>query len=295
MLAKVYPLKVSSENTEEVLVAYQKYLEATHSAGSIKTYTASIRSFFLWCEERNVSPLTCTAIDLVDFREDKKNELSVKTVNRLLTVVKVFNQWLAETKQIPTYQFNQVKLIPTAKQAQPKWLNRTEQSAFMRAVLNADNMRDELIIRLMLQAGLRVAEVASLTKECFSVSERKGDVRLFGKGGKFRTVPLCNDIRRPLLVWFENVKKILWPTKHGTAISSRAIRQMVEKYAYNAKLQNVSPHTLRHTFCKELVKKGVFLEVVAELAGHSNLETTRLYTVPGEEELQHAADRLNWE
>ncbi|MCD5401890.1 hypothetical protein LR013_04815, partial [candidate division NPL-UPA2 bacterium] len=61
MLAKVYPLKVSTENPEEVLTVYQKHLEVTHSTGSIKTYTASIRSFFLWCEERNVSPLTCTA------------------------------------------------------------------------------------------------------------------------------------------------------------------------------------------------------------------------------------------
>ena len=53
--------------------------------------------------------------------------------------------------------------------------------------------------------------------------------------------------------------------------------------------------TLGHTFCKELVNKGAPLGVVAELAGHSSLETTRLYTVPGEEELQHAVDRLNWE
>ena len=58
MLAKVYPLKVSSENPEEVLTAYQKHLEATHSAASIRTYIASIKNFVRWCEERNISPLT---------------------------------------------------------------------------------------------------------------------------------------------------------------------------------------------------------------------------------------------
>ncbi len=278
-----------------LLKAFQNHLQTTHAPSSVRSYTASVRGFFQWCEKKSIDPVTCTAIDLVDFREEKKNELAVKTVNRLLTVVKVFNRWLADMKEIPVCQLGKAKLIPEVKKAQPKWLNRTEQAALIRAVLNADNLRDELIVRLMLQAGLRVAEVASLTKECFSVSERKSDVKLFGKGGKFRTVPLCNDIRRPLLVWFEDARKILWATKHGTPISSRAIRQMVEKYAYTAKLEAVSPHTLRYTFCKELVNKDTPLQIVAELAGHSSLETTRLYTVPGEEELQQAVDRLSWE
>lgn len=70
---------------------------------------------------------------------------------------------------------------------------------------------------------------------------------------------------------------------------------MVAKYAYNAKLEDVSPHTLRHTFCKELLNKGIDLTVVAQLAGHSSIETTRLYVTPGEQELQQAVEKLNWE
>lgn len=77
--------------------------------------------------------------------------------------------------------------------------------------------------------------------------------------------------------------------------SHASAKQMVEKYAYIARLGEASPHTLRHTFCKELVNKNTPLQIVAELAGHANLETTRLYTVPGEEELQQAVEKLSWE
>jgi len=66
----------------------------------------------------------------------------------------------------------------------------------------------------------------------------------------------------------------------------------VVRFAKKAGLKNVAPHTLRHSFAKALIDAGVPLEKVATLLGHSNLNTTRIYTAPGEEDLEDAVGKL---
>jgi integrase/recombinase XerC len=72
------------------------------------------------------------------------------------------------------------------------------------------------------------------------------------------------------------------------AISPRA----VQRFAKKAELKNVTPHTLRHSFAKALIDAGVSLDKVAMLLGHSNLNTTRIYTTPGEEDLEDAVGKI---
>ena len=75
----------------------------------------------------------------------------------------------------------------------------------------------------------------------------------------------------------------------------RAVERIVEKYARRAGLAGVSPHTLRHTFCRKLLEEGVPLNEVALLAGHTSLNTTARYTVPRESDLEKSVDKLSWE
>ncbi len=69
---------------------------------------------------------------------------------------------------------------------------------------------------------------------------------------------------------------------------------MIRTLADRAKLEEVTPHSLRHSFAKNLVNEGVGLEQVAKLLGHANLETTRLYTTPSEADLQAATEKVSW-
>ncbi|WP_192868153.1 site-specific integrase, partial [Calderihabitans maritimus] len=79
------------------------------------------------------------------------------------------------------------------------------------------------------------------------------------------------------------------------SLSPRAIEYLLAKYAYDARLEGVTPHVLRHTFCKSLIDAGESLDRVAVLAGHSNLNTTARYTRPSDKDLQRAVERLAWE
>ena len=69
----------------------------------------------------------------------------------------------------------------------------------------------------------------------------------------------------------------------------------MEKYARQAGLEDVSPHTLRHSFAKQLLDEGVDLVTVSALLGHERLETTAIYTQPGPRDLERAVQKLEWE
>ena len=76
-------------------------------------------------------------------------------------------------------------------------------------------------------------------------------------------------------------------------MSDRTIRYMVSKYALAAKIDNISPHILRHSFCKSLIDQGYGLQIIAHLAGHESLETTRRYTQPGDIDLRKAVETIS--
>ncbi len=75
-------------------------------------------------------------------------------------------------------------------------------------------------------------------------------------------------------------------------MTPRGIERTLRKYVKQTDLQEVSPHQLRHTFCKNLMDKGVSLEKVATLAGHDNLETTRRYCTPSDHDLEAAVELI---
>ncbi len=78
-------------------------------------------------------------------------------------------------------------------------------------------------------------------------------------------------------------------------MTPRGIESTLRKYVKQTDLEEVSPHQLRHTFCKNLIDAGVGLEKVAALAGHDNLETTRRYCTPSEQDLAAAVELIGEE
>jgi integrase/recombinase XerC len=180
------------------------------------------------------------------------------------------------------------------------------------------SIRDMAVIQTLLGTGLRISELANLRLEDVEVSERKGLVRVReGKGGKSRIVPLDNRTRSVLLRYVEKRKKELQlsgqPSVQQSSarknrsdnrdsrrpegplfmgqrgpLNERGIDYLVRKYAYQARLENCTAHTLRHTFAKNLVDAGTPLDQVAILLGHESLDTTKVYTRPSRRDLERA-------
>jgi integrase/recombinase XerD len=145
--------------------------------------------------------------------------------------------------------------------------------------------------------GLRVGELAAVRLNDVEISERKGSVTVrSGKGSKYRVVPLNLDARRAISEYLAVRPQVaddyLFISQRGAGIKAQAIENVVKKYARRAGLDDVSPHTLRHTFGKSALGTGIDLVTVAALMGHDSIETTAVYTQPSTRDLEQAVDKL---
>jgi integrase/recombinase XerD len=164
-------------------------------------------------------------------------------------------------------------------------------------VEQSSNKRDLAILQLLRHTGIRVGELTALRLGDVTLSERKGQLVVrSGKGSKYRVVPLNADARKALNDYLavrpKSTSDFLFLGRRSDGLSERSVEKIVLKYAQQAGLEDVSPHTLRHTFGKSALDAGVDLVTVSRLMGHERLETTAIYTTPSPQDLERAVARL---
>lgn len=284
------------------LLRFAQHLRASDkSENTVEAYLRDLRLFSEWFESSNGEDMVPQTITPIDVKEYKSYLLQVKrfkpaTVNRRLASISAFCEWARKQALIEGNPAEGIANVQEVEMA-PRWLTRKEQYALLRAVQKEGNRRDEAVITLLLHTGLRVSEASNLRLSDIEISERKGQIAVRdGKGGKHRVVPLNADVRRALAEYLESRPEAqhhyLFVGKQKGQLKPWGIQYVTSKYAYLAKLDNVTPHTLRHTFGKNLVDAGVSLDKVATLLGHKNLNTTRIYTRPSGTDLAQAVERL---
>jgi site-specific recombinase XerD len=188
-------------------------------------------------------------------------------------------------------------------QQAPKALEPEEQKQFLRAVERRTSLRDRALAILLFYTGLRLQECADLTVDDVRLSARKGVVIVrSGKGETYREVPLNAQTREALSAWMrerrrafpESRESAFFLSRQGRRLSTRAIDLVIRQLGEAARL-TLSTHTLRHTCLTTLVRQGTDLVLVAEIAGHRRLETTRRYSLPTARDREAAMERLQVE
>lgn len=291
-------LKIVSDKDPDIFSQYYQHLLSGDKGASADAYMGDVQRFMQYISKNNILAVqSISALDLVEYRSHLLEEqLSPAAINRSLHAIKSFFKFAHASGLISSNPARDIKLIKTANPPAPKWLTRSEQAALIRAVKETENLRDETVVILLLHAGLRVSELAKLRVNEIVISPRGGLVRVFGKGNKYREVPLNSTARKILTRWIDEKPEsiYLFPGQENH-LTSRAVRNIIYKYAYLARLKDVSPHTLRHTFCKNLLDRGVPLTEVSAMAGHTALDTTKIYTTPSIKDLQDSVERTAWE
>ncbi len=158
--------------------------------------------------------------------------------------------------------------------------------------------RNVALISLMARAGLRLGEMLALNVKDLEISERSGWVLIqHGKGLKERRVPLSSRLRRDLSAYLEvrpqAETEALFLTKNRNRLSKRPVQRMVKRAAQKAGIeQNVTPHTLRHTFATRFLEKGGDLATLRDILGHANLATTSRYLHSNAAKMQQMVETL---
>ena len=287
---------------KELLGEYRQYLEQTgKSANTIKAYLHDVASFESWYAVTMGEGFDVQAVDpreITDYRGFLLQQGSrPATVNRRLIAMRRFFLWAKRVGHTGNSPFDILEGVHVKEQKAiaPRWLSRKDQLTLLRAVRRSEKARDLALIQMLLGTGLRISEAAALKLSDVELGERSGRVRVRqGKGMKARSVPLSSQVRNDLQTYLEmrehEEEERLFLGQRGP-LSEWGIHAAVKKYAYQARLEDLTAHTLRHTFGKNLVDAGTPLDQVATLLGHESLDTTRIYVQPSERDLERAVRR----
>ncbi len=281
---------------EEHQTLLQNLAERDLSLNSKKALFSDIAHFVVWYEARFKETFVVrfiTSSPLQAYRDDgEKAGLSPKTLIRRFSSIRELVNEAKELKLIDHEPFRKFK-APTVQPLAPKSLSEADCRKLLREIEVRKNLRDETIVQLMLGAGLRASEVIALKREDLDISERKGHALIrSAKGNKTRNVPLNSQIR-PLLLEYIKANPnegTLFIGQRGELKIPITLNKIIDFYAKKAGI-HCHPHALRHTFAYNYLKKNPSDIVgLAQILGHSNIQTTAIYTQNRLEDLQEKVE-----
>ena len=219
------------------------------------------------------------------FSPESNQSLSAASRCRRTSTVKSFFNYLTAKRHLLEKNVTLELDMPKRQASLPRYLEESECERLLAACDGPYGLRDYAILMLFLSCGLRVSELVSL-----NLTDLYEDhVRVLGKGNKERVVYFGDGCREALddYLMVRNAEKVPDSDKNALFISQknrrfgvRGVQQMVEKKLLEAGLDpsRYSPHKLRHTAATLMLKNGVDTRALQEVLGHSNLNTTQIYT-----------------
>jgi site-specific recombinase XerD len=283
------------------LSAYLGWLEGRPlAARSRQAYAHQVGRYVNWLGDRSPvdgDPLLDEAARDWAVRDYKRHLKAVErwkpaSVNLALAALDSFYTQLGLGRPI-------VRREELSKSA-PRAITVDEQRRLLRITERA-RARDRGIVVVLLYTGLRLAELVALDVDDVKMSARKGVVIVrSGKGDAYREVPLNALVRQVLDEWLAERKtkavdqsgeRPLFVGRSGRRLSKRSVDDVVRGLGKDAGV-SLSAHILRHTFLTRMVRQGSNLVLVAELAGHRRLETTRRYSLPSDVDRLLAVENL---
>jgi len=287
----------------------EAWTAALHDEGknpsTIKGYTRALRHFIQWFEQTGGTTFAPADVIPRDVRDWIAYQQTVEkarpaTINQRLAALRHFFAWCLQEGSIRTDPTTGIRGPRPPEQA-PKALSALEVRRLLRAVHREGNPRDIAIVEVLLGTGLRVSELLNLRVGDVETRPRSGKITVRrGKHGQYREVPLASEVRKALTAYLEthpqreNPDAPLWWGQRGPLRSRTTIWQILRKYAWLARVEDVGPHVLRHTFATRYLEANPGdLVGLAGLLGHARLDTVMLYTRPTLDELAHRVERMN--
>ncbi|MFW5720609.1 MAG: tyrosine-type recombinase/integrase [Candidatus Dojkabacteria bacterium] len=287
------------EQQAMLLTDFKKYLESEHkSPHTIRGYLLNIQLYRKWFKTSfGKPPEKLYRENILEFRSYliQVVQQNARTINHKLSSLRKYNEFLIEQgvqKDMAVLQKDMMKIQQSY--ASPTTITEQDVKAFMQEVLEHETKRDYALVVLMAYTGVRISEALDVKLSDFNLQSGECIIRS-GKGAKQRIVPLNNRVVEVLgeyLKFRDNYKKasisdFLFVSKDSIRLNRTVVNDMFNRHS-----DTITPHQLRHFFCTNALEKGLGIHEVANIAGHTNIHTTMIYTNPDRNKLKQKMDLL---
>ncbi len=292
-----YSTTAASLADKDPIAEFLTYMEFEKGSSkhTIASYGCDLAKLAAWAEEQNKPIRKLTRQDLRHWIAalSRDENLGARSVTRAIAALRSLFRFMLLDYYVVS---NPAEGLCTPKfgSAVPRFLTIEEVDALFNAIdtTTEEGTRDRAMLEVAYAGALRVSELIGLTQnDLFD----KRCLRVRGKGRKERAIP----IGRSAVKWLTKYRKIrvregntnspnifvhtlslpnLCKRLRGQPVSRYWVNEMLNHHAKSAGLQNVSPHTLRHTCATHLHQNGMDIRILQEFLGHASLDTTALYT-----------------
>jgi integrase/recombinase XerC len=277
--------KVGAPGADPSIGAFLRYLAVERGASrhTLRSYGTDLADCAAFLARHRLDGVTrADARALRAYLADLHDRgLQRASMARRLATLRSFYRFLVRRGQLRRNPATDLK-TPRLPKRLPGYLPIDESEALLSADPGAtpSGARDRAILETFYATGVRVAELSGLDIEDVDLLE--GTVRVFGKGGKERIVPIGSKAIEAIRAYLDGGRSARGPlfrNRRGGRLTVRSLHRVVRARARVAGLaRRVTPHTLRHTFATHLLDAGADLRLIQELLGHARLGTTQKYT-----------------
>lgn len=264
---------------------YADYLAETGLDDLAEVATPDVERFVAWMRTR---------------RSASGRPYAASTVARTVVAVRGLHRFLADEGLVPADAAADVD-TPRTGRPLPKALPLPQVERLLAAPVGDDPtaLRDRAMLELLYGSGLRISELTGLDVDDVDRVERL--VRVRGKGSKDRVVPFGAVAATAIDQWLVRGRPLLaagtpavFVNTRGGRLTRQGVWKLVKEHADRVGLNDdVSPHTLRHSFATHLLDGGADVRAVQELLGHANVTTTQIYTLVSRQRLREMYDQAH--
>ena len=269
------------------------------SPNTVKGYVADLRGLAGYADTFDAFTLDALRRWLADAMSAGKSRA---TLARRTAAARAFSTWAYRRGDISTDAAARLK-APKVNRPLPTVVKGERAGDLVEAgtaddAHPAEHLRDRAMLELLYATGIRVGELTGLNLR--DVDLARGLAHVTGKGNKQRVVPFGDEAAAAVSEWLEFGRaelagdtQAMFVGSRGGRIDQRQVRRIVERAGQRAGVENVSPHTLRHTTATHMLEGGADLRVVQEMLGHTSLQTTQIYTHVSAQRLKRVYDQAH--
>ncbi len=262
------------------------WLQRGLSKNTLSAYSRDLRILQTWLKPLTL--LQASNADLARYLSERHVKgYQARSSARLISCMRGFYRYALKQNLLQSDPSSNLE-HPKLGRKLPIMLSEADVETLMDApdVETALGLRDKAMLELLYATGLRITELIGLTMT--SINMRQGVVRVVGKGGRERLVPIGEESLRHLVKYLQDARSeftrdsstdVMFPSRRGIQMARQTFWYAVKRYAQKSGISDkISPHTLRHAFATHLINHGADLRAVQLMLGHADLSTTQIYT-----------------